>query len=141
MHRVYMHFMLRDGWCCQFMEDDVPVCVSLLRFGPPKINGMAVGKAVAAQWIALRANDGLEAPVVYTPGHGQGICEPVPTIPAPPPNTPPPPAAPWLAQFRPFALPISCPSRSDSQRFSPPSWFREAVLGSACSACCFSLSS
>ena len=23
MHRVYMHFMLRDGWCCQFMEDDL----------------------------------------------------------------------------------------------------------------------
>jgi hypothetical protein len=44
MHRVYMHFMLRDGWCCQFMDDDVPVCVSLLRFGPPKINCMAVGQ-------------------------------------------------------------------------------------------------
>jgi len=72
--------------------------------GQPKIDGMAVGQTVAAHWIALRANDGLEAPVVYTPGHGPGIWEPVPTFPAPPPNTPPPPAAPWLAQFRPFAL-------------------------------------
>jgi hypothetical protein len=72
--------------------------------GQPRTDGIAIGQAVAAQWISLRANDGLEAHVVYTPGHGPGIWEPVPTFPAPPPNTPPPPAAPWLAQFRPFAL-------------------------------------
>jgi len=72
--------------------------------GQSKADGIAVGFAIAAQWLALRAGDGVEAPVVYTPGHGPGIWEPVPTFPAPPPNTPPPPAAPWLAQFRPFAL-------------------------------------
>jgi hypothetical protein len=72
--------------------------------GQPRTDGIAIGQAVAAQWISLRANDGLEAHVIYTPGHGPGIWEPVPTFPAPPPNTPPPPAAPWLAQFRPFAL-------------------------------------
>jgi hypothetical protein len=72
--------------------------------GQSKTDGIAVGVAVAAQWLALRAGDGVEASVVYTPGHGPGIWEPVPTFPAPPPNTPPPPVAPWLPQFRPFAL-------------------------------------
>ena len=72
--------------------------------GQSKTDGIAVGVAVAAQWLALRAGDGVEAPVVYTPGHGPGIWEPVPTFPAPPPNTPPPPVAPWLPQFKPFAL-------------------------------------
>ena len=72
--------------------------------GQSKIDGIAVGVAVAANWLAVRAGDGVEAPVVFTPGQGPGIWEPVPTFPAPPPNTPPPPAAPWQAQFRPFAL-------------------------------------
>jgi hypothetical protein len=72
--------------------------------GQPKADGINVGQSVAARWLSLRANDGLEAPVTYTPGHGPGIWEPVPTFPAPPPNTPPPPVAPWLAQFKPFGL-------------------------------------
>jgi len=72
--------------------------------GNSKTDGIMVGQAVAAKWLALRAGDGLEAPITYTAGHGPGIWEPVPTFPAPPPNTPPPPVAPWLAQFKPFAL-------------------------------------
>jgi hypothetical protein len=69
-----------------------------------KADGVSVGKAVAAQWLALRADDGLEAPLVYTPGHGPGIWEPVPTVPAAPPNTPPAPVGVWMTQFKPFAL-------------------------------------
>jgi hypothetical protein len=72
--------------------------------GQSKNDGIAVGLAVAAQWLAIRSGDGLEAPIVFTPGNGPGVWEPVPTFPAPPPNTPPAPLAPWLAQFRPFAL-------------------------------------
>jgi hypothetical protein len=72
--------------------------------GQPKTDGISVGSAVAEQWLAIRTGDGLEAAVVFTPGSGPGIWEPVPTFPAPPPNTPPLPLAPWLAQFRPFAL-------------------------------------
>ena len=78
--------------------------LAAIRDGQSKIDGILVGQAVASSWLALRAGDGLEAPITYTPGHGPGIWEPVPTYPAPPPNTPPPPAAPWLAQFKPFAL-------------------------------------
>jgi hypothetical protein len=59
-----------------------------------KMGGIAVGTAVAAQWIALRANDGFEAPTTFVWGHGPGIWEPVP------PN--PPPVNVWMAEFTPF---------------------------------------
>jgi hypothetical protein len=72
--------------------------------GQRKTDGIHVGQVVAAQWLALRSGDGLEAPLTYTPGHGPGIWEPVPTYPAPPPNTPPAPVGVWMTQFKPFAL-------------------------------------
>jgi hypothetical protein len=72
--------------------------------GQSKTDGILVGQAVAMQWLALRSGDGLEASVTYTPGHGPGIWEPVPTYPAPPPNTPPAPVGVWMTQFKPFAL-------------------------------------
>jgi hypothetical protein len=78
--------------------------LAALHDGTSKSDGMTVGQAVALQWLALRAGDGVEAPIVYTPGHGPGIWEPVPNYPAPPPNVTPPPVAPWMAQFKPFAL-------------------------------------
>jgi hypothetical protein len=72
--------------------------------GQSKTDGEGVGKAVAAGWLALRAGDGLEAPITYTWGHGPGIWEPVPTVPAPPPNTPPAPVGVWMTQFKPFVM-------------------------------------
>ncbi len=78
--------------------------MALLPDGQSKTDGITVGHNVAARWLALRTGDGLNAPVTYVWGHGPGIWEPVPTVPAPPPNTPPPPAAPWQAMFKPFAL-------------------------------------
>src|ERR1700722_19558463 len=72
--------------------------------GQSKTDGVNVGKAIAAQWLVLPTGDGLEAAIVYTPGHGPGIWEPVPTYPAPPPNTPPAPVGVWMTQFKPFAM-------------------------------------
>jgi hypothetical protein len=72
--------------------------------GQAKSDGISVGKSVAAQWIRMRSGDGVEAKVVYTPGHGQGIWEPIPNVPAPAPNITPPPVDPWFTQFRPLAL-------------------------------------
>lgn len=72
--------------------------------GKSKTDGIGVGQSVAAQWLALRVGDGLEAPITYTWGHGPGIWEPVPTLPAPPPNTPSAPVGVWMTQFKPFAL-------------------------------------
>jgi hypothetical protein len=100
-HGVLLHY-----FPAQQLTLDAQQSTSLaaVQDGSAKTSGIAVGQEVAARWIAMRQGDGLEAPVVYTPGHGPGIWEPVPTYPAPPPNTPPPPAAPWLPQFEPFAL-------------------------------------
>jgi len=78
--------------------------MALVPDGQSKADGINIGHTVAAQWLALRTGDGLNAPSTYVWGHGPGIWEPVPTVPAPPPNTPPPPAAPWQAMFKPFAL-------------------------------------
>ena len=78
--------------------------LSLIPDGQSKTAGIAVGKAVASRWLALRAGDGLEAPLTYTWGSGPGVWQPVPTYPAPPPNTPVAPVGVWLTVFKPFAL-------------------------------------
>jgi hypothetical protein len=59
-----------------------------------KIDGINVGTAVAARWIAMRSGDGFEAPITYVWGHGPGIWEPVPPF--------PPPINVWMADFKPF---------------------------------------
>ena len=62
-----------------------------------KINGIAVGQQTAAGIIMLRANDGRNAIVPYTPGSGPGVWQP----------TPPgflPPATPEIAKVQPLTL-------------------------------------
>jgi hypothetical protein len=102
-HDVFVHYF---SSAAQVATLDAALAASLAAIadGQSKTDGVNVGKEVAARWLALRAGDGLEAPIAYTPGHGPGIWEPVPTYPAPPPNTPPAPVGVWLAQFKPFAL-------------------------------------
>ena len=62
-----------------------------------KAAGITVGEAAAEALIAARANDGLEASVVYTPGSGPGVWQPTPPkfLPA---------LTPWLGQMRPFTM-------------------------------------
>jgi len=62
-----------------------------------KAAGIIVGEAAAQALIAARANDGLEAGVVYTPGSGPGVWQPTPPkfLPA---------LTPWLGQMRPFTM-------------------------------------
>jgi hypothetical protein len=102
-HDVFVHYF---SSAAQVATLDAALAASLgaIADGQSKTDGINVGKAVAAQWLALRVGDGLEAPIAYTPGHGPGIWEPVPTYPAPPPNTPLAPVGVWLAHFKPFAL-------------------------------------
>jgi hypothetical protein len=86
------------------LDADLQASLDAIADGPAKTDGINVGHAVAAQWLALRSGDGLEAPVVLPlPNPGPGIWEPVPTFPQPSPTTPPP-VAEWQAQFKPFAL-------------------------------------
>jgi hypothetical protein len=46
--------------------------------GPPEDAGVALGKYVAAQMLAWRANDGSSASVPYTIGHYPGDWQPTP---------------------------------------------------------------
>lgn len=59
--------------------------------------GVTVGEASAQALIQARANDGLLAPVIYTPGSGPGVWQPTPPAYAPA-------ASPWLGQMTPFTM-------------------------------------
>jgi hypothetical protein len=78
---------------------DAALATSLGRIpdGAAERNGAAVGRAVAAGLLALRADDGRDAPIGYTPGSGPGKWQPTPPAFAPG-------ASPWLAVLRPFVL-------------------------------------
>ena len=76
--------------------------------GPAKTNGISVGQQAASGILAVRANDGRDASVTYTPGSGPGAW-----VPTPPGFLAP--GAPESAFVQPFAL------RSPSQfRAEPP---------------------
>jgi hypothetical protein len=65
--------------------------------GEAKTDGIAVGAQAAADMIALRAGDGWNVPVPYTPGTEPGMWQPTPPL-----NLPA--AAPHWADLEPFAL-------------------------------------
>ena len=66
-----------------------------------KADGIAVGEAAAAAMLALRENDGWNAPSTYVPGDGPGVWRPVP-VGNPP--TLPAPLLPGWGQVTPFGL-------------------------------------
>jgi hypothetical protein len=86
------------------LDTELQASLQAIPDGPAKTEGISVGQAVAAQWLALRSGDGLQAPVMLSlPTPGPGVWQPVPNFPLPNPITPPP-VAEWQAQFKPFAL-------------------------------------
>lgn len=90
-HDILVHYFPAQAPTLNAAES---ASLGAIAYSPEKTEGIEVGQAVAAQWIALRANDGLEAPIQFVWGHGPGIWEPVPPF--------PPPATPWMASFKPF---------------------------------------
>ena len=100
-HDVLVHFFPDQQ---QMLHKQLAASLAAIPEGQARQDGTNAGKAVAAQWLAVRAGDGIEAPVTYTPGHGPGIWEPVPNVPAPAPNVTPKPVEPWWTKFHPFAL-------------------------------------
>ena len=87
-HDVLVHYLPSLS---ATLDGALATSLALIPDGPSKTAGIQVGQSVAASWLALRSGDGLEAPIVYTPGHGPGIWEPVPTFPdASAPNFAPP---------------------------------------------------
>jgi hypothetical protein len=100
-HDVLVHYLPLQQTT---LDTDLQASLGTIADGPAKTDGINVGHAVAAQWLALRSGDGLEAAVsLQQPTPGPGVWEPVPTYPLPNPTTPPP-VAEWQAQFKPFAL-------------------------------------
>jgi hypothetical protein len=100
-HDVLVHYFPAQA---ATFDASLTTSLAAIADGQSKTDGINVGKSVAAQWLALRTGDGLEAAITYTPGNGPGIWQPVPTYPAPPPNTPPAPVGFWMTQFKPFAM-------------------------------------
>ena len=90
-HDVLVHYFPAQQAA---LDADEATSLGALPNSQATTDGVSVGEAVAARWIALRANDGLEAPIVYTWGSGPGDWQPVPPF--------PPPATPWLGQMVPF---------------------------------------
>src|SRR6516165_6402770 len=62
-HDVLVHFLpLQQAT----LDADLQASLNAIADGPAKTDGIAVGHAVAAQWLTLRSGDGLEAAVVLT---------------------------------------------------------------------------
>jgi len=94
------HDMLVALFPAQQADLDLKYAASLATIsddGPAKTNGISVGQQTASGILALRANDGRDAVVAYTPGSGPGVW-----IPTPPAGLPA--AAPETAHVQPFAL-------------------------------------
>ena len=100
-HDVLVHYLPAQKAALDAEQDS---SLAGIANGTAKEEGISVGRIVAERWIAIRANDGLEAKVSYRPRHGPGVWEPVPNVPAPAPNVTPTPVEPWFTQFKPFAL-------------------------------------
>jgi hypothetical protein len=99
-HDVLVHYFPANMVA---LDADLATSLGAIPDGAGKTEGVDVGHTVASEWLALRAGDGLEAPLTYTWGHGPGIWEPVATVPVNPPTTPAPVGV-WLRAFKPFAL-------------------------------------
>ena len=85
--------------------------LALIPDGASKANGIAVGEAAALAILALRANDGRNANVVFVPGSGPGEYQLTPPAFAPP-------QTPWLAQVTPFTM--KSPSQFRPVQGPPP---------------------
>jgi hypothetical protein len=93
------HDVLVFLYPAQATDLDAALAVSLggISGGVAKADGIAAGAASASALIALRTNDGRDAPIGYTPGSGPGAWQPTP------------PAflaaqTPWVAFVRPFTM-------------------------------------
>jgi hypothetical protein len=96
-HAVLTHYL--PGQAVSILDPAFVASLAAIPDGQSKDEGVAVGERIAVRWLALRADDGFRAPIVYTP--------PDPPIPGVWIPTAPPPAQPigtYLAQMRPFSL-------------------------------------
>ena len=95
-HDVLVHYFPAQKAA---LDADQMASLAAIPFSQGKVDGITVGQVVAARWLVLRANDGVDAPIGYVWGSGPGVWEPVPPF--------PPPAAVWAAYFTPFTFPAA----------------------------------
>jgi hypothetical protein len=81
--------------------------------GVPKRNGIALGEAVAAKMLTLRADDGSQAPDTYRPRTSPGVYVPTAAV-----------VAPQWPGMKPFVL-----KSADQMRPGPPSRIDQQGLG------------
>ena len=88
------------------LDADLATSLAQVPDGTPKTNGIAFGELAAQNIIDLRANDGRNAPILFTKPSAPGVWRP----------TPPgflPMAVPWMGQVTPLLV-------RDAQQFAPP---------------------
>jgi hypothetical protein len=78
-------------------DADYATSLAMIPDGQSKTDGIDVGTRVALALISLRADDGRNAPITYTPASAPGVWQPTPPAFAPA-------QTPWVGQLRPFLL-------------------------------------
>jgi hypothetical protein len=91
--RILVHYLPGQS---AIVEDAYTASLATIEDGQAEDDGVATGEQVAAELIAMRADDGFRAPVTYTP--------PSPPIPGVWIPTGPTPIGPYLGLMRPFSL-------------------------------------
>jgi hypothetical protein len=94
-HRVLVHYL--PGQAGTILDPAYTASLSTIDDGRAKTDGVATGEQVAADLIALRADDGFRAAVTYTPPDPPIPGVWIPTAPTPPIGT-------YLGGMRPFSL-------------------------------------
>jgi len=94
-HRVLVHYL--PAQAAGILDPAYQVSLAAIPDGPARTDGVAVGERVADDFLAMRADDGFRAPVVYTPPDPPIPGVWLPTAPSPPVGT-------YLGLMRPFAL-------------------------------------
>ena len=129
-HRILVHHL--PAQAPTILDPAYDASLATIPDGPAKTNGMALGEDVAAQLIALRADDGFRAPVTYTPP-----SPPVPGVWIPTASTPP--IGAYLGLMQPFSLDSADQFRPKGPpALGSPQWAREynevKEIGSSTSA-------
>ena len=116
-HRILAHHL--PAQAPTILDPAYDASLATISDGPAKTNGMALGEEVAAQLIALRADDGFRAPVTYTPPN-----PPIPGVWLPTASTPP--IGPYLGLMQPFSLDSADQFRPKGPpALGSPQWARE----------------
>jgi hypothetical protein len=81
-----------------FLDEKYADYLATVPDGTEKWDGIALGTDIASRFLGMRAGDGRDAEVPFTPWTGAGTWQPTP------PNSTATPLTPWIATMRPFLI-------------------------------------